>query len=145
MNQRPIPSNSDPAWRFKRRSRRRARIALTISIATSAGLAAACGGSATVSPQTVRACLSSAGFRVTGGPVSTALRGNSGAIAELITPGTFIAFYPSHTAAAQAQPSVLQNVRRLHGSITRRHDVTILFVGSPLSARQRQKLLGCIP
>lgn len=154
--------NQPPAWngsaagglnagdhhRLVHRVPRRPRIALLVSAL--AGLVVACGGSnanpsSTVSAKTVKSCLSSHGFRVTGGQVSTALRGQSGAIAELITPGAFIAFYPTRTAATQAQPGLLQNARRLHGSITRRHNLTILFVGSRLSAQQRQKLLACAP
>jgi hypothetical protein len=153
MKQMRFSRGYGPSWRIEQDRRSGASRCLRLEswalLMALAVMLAGCGSTKTknvaTSPQATRTCLASSGFRVSGGPVSSALRGTSSVVTELLAPGAFIAFYPSEADATRAQPAVAQRVARLHGSLARRRDVTVLFVGDPLTAAQRQTLLRCVP
>ena len=70
----------------------------------------------------VRACLTSRGLRVTGGPsLGTPRNGPDTPIGELIVikgnAPTFIGFYESRRAAEQDQPRAIENMKRLEDSL----------------------------
>jgi hypothetical protein len=72
---------------------------------------------------------------VVGGPTSSPQE--TGATGELITSGTFIAFYPSAQIAADAAPQVRHNARVHHGSITRHGAITVLYLPSAEAVRKQ--------
>jgi len=97
-----------------------------------------------VSLSATRPCLVAAGFRVVGGPVSKEASNGTGAVGELVIPGAFGALYPSTRIADHAAPRVARNVVRLRGSMARRGNATVAFVGTLLSPPQRRHVLGCL-
>lgn len=95
--------------------------------------------------EATRICLRSAGFHVVGGPVGRTARGDSAAVGELVTSGSFIAFYPSAAVAARAAPAITRNQTRLRigGSLVQRGNITILFVGTSLPEPTRGRIISC--
>ncbi|HEY6396730.1 MAG TPA: hypothetical protein VIX82_04670, partial [Solirubrobacteraceae bacterium] len=88
-----------------------------------------------------RSCLIGLRLRVVGGPVvGLGATTPDTPLGELIVvrdaAPTFIAFYKTSQAARQAEPMVLQNVRRLGGRAARRGAVTVLWSRPPASARR---------
>lgn len=73
--------------------------------------------------------------------MSAALRGNSGAKAELTVDTTFIAFYSSAAAATKHAPSVRQAATRFHGSVRRRGSVSVVIT-SP--SRASSRVMNCV-
>jgi hypothetical protein len=95
--------------------------------------------------KTARTCLTKQGLRVSGGPVFPQQSPTS-PDGELII-GTsrgaaFIAFYSSASRAAQLEPGVKENARRVRGRVERRGAVTVLLIRHP-SPRLRQAVLTC--
>lgn len=111
-------------------------------------IASGCGGGAKTTPKlasgSATECLTSAGFRVSGGPVPRSARGDSGVIRELVVEGAFIAYYPSVAVATHAAERLARNARRLRGSLVRRGRVAVLFAGERISPPQRRLLLDCV-
>jgi hypothetical protein len=105
----------------------------------------ACGGGGsrpqpTASPAAATACLQTAGSRVVeGSPNPT-----TGAIAQLLTNGAYIAFYQSTGLAAKAEPAIARTAKALGGSAVRSGSATIDFVGRTLSAATRRTILDCV-
>jgi hypothetical protein len=78
-----------------------------------------------------RACLTSGGLAVKGGPVPPEGHSPGGPEGELIVGGAFIAFYADPRIAKRAEPEVLRNARGFGGEVVRRGAVTILWIGPP--------------
>jgi uncharacterized protein YjeT (DUF2065 family) len=84
----------------------------------------------------VRACLTTRGLRVTGGPSPGAPRnGPDTPIGELIVINgnalTFIGFYESRRAAEQYERTAINNMKRLGGQLARRGGVIVLWTRPP--------------
>jgi hypothetical protein len=79
-----------------------------------------------------RACLTSKGLHVTGGPVFPR-QGPNSADGELITDGAFIAFYTDQRKAARLEPEVEHNARRSGGQVARKGAATVLWIHPPAS------------
>jgi hypothetical protein len=79
---------------------------------------------------------------VLGGPIRPP---QAGAVGELITGGTFIAFYKITEDAQRAQPEIARNAARLRGLLVRRQNVTILYLPAPVMPPRttRQKIEAC--
>jgi hypothetical protein len=98
--------------------------------------------------EAARACLTSHGLRVTGGPVfPPASESPSSPDGELIagTPsagGAFIAFYSGAAKAQRLEPEVVHNAKRLGGLVERRGAVTVLWIRPPSSAA-RSSMEAC--
>jgi hypothetical protein len=82
-------------------------------------------------------------LRVVGGAVDKQESNGTGAVAELVVTGAFIAFYPSEPVADRALPAIEKNATRLHGSVVHRGNATIVFVGAPLTDRTRRTIVNC--
>jgi hypothetical protein len=113
-------------------------------LATTLGVAACGGGGSaslpTATPAAATACLRAAGHPV----VSGSPNAKTGAIAQLLTSGAYIAFYGSGALAAKAEPAIAKTAKALHGSTVRQGRATVDFVGSPLSAAARRRILACV-
>ena len=85
-----------------------------------------------------RACLTSHGLLLRGGPVPPAGHGPGGPEGELIvgngTGGAFIAFYPDRHSAEGLEPEVIRNARGFGGLVERRGAVTVLWIRPPTSS-----------
>ncbi|TMK40469.1 MAG: hypothetical protein E6G56_07345 [Actinobacteria bacterium] len=121
---------------------------------------AGCGGNSphkAPSIESVRRCLKAAGLNSIGGtggstqvsstgqgPTRTTIAAPApGApIGELITTGTFIAFYSNQADANRAKPSVARNAARLHGSITRHGNITVIYLYP--TDTNRKKVERCV-
>ncbi|MDQ6730886.1 MAG: hypothetical protein M3022_11450 [Actinomycetota bacterium] len=92
----------------------------------------------------MRACLTGHHLRVVGGAVNADSRGQSGATGELIVKSAFIAFYPSAAVAARHAGALRTNATRLHGSISRHGNVTVLYVQPALASDELEHILRCL-
>jgi hypothetical protein len=94
-----------------------------------------------------RTCLTTQGFRVTGGPfypTDPPYRQSvpdGELVIESVTP-TFIAFYDSGRTAQRFERQLVQNADRLGGRVERRGAVTVLWTRQP-AAQQRSGIEAC--
>jgi hypothetical protein len=95
-------------------------------------------------PTSVKQCLVKAGLRVTGG-AARPIPGDDDAPdrGELITSGTFIAFYSSSTRAAKLAPAVRARARHYHGTVSRRGAITVLYLRTRNGIQRRVE--ACLP
>jgi hypothetical protein len=127
-----------------RLTRRSVTVALLVTgIAACGGGGAGGGGSSarpTPTPAAAAACLGAAGYRVVDGSPNP----QTGASAQLLTSGAYIAFYQSSAVAARAEPAIAKAAKALKGFAVREGSATVDFVGSPLTAAARQKIVSCV-
>ncbi|MGO8906439.1 MAG: hypothetical protein ACLQMH_12570 [Solirubrobacteraceae bacterium] len=90
-----------------------------------------------------RACLTSHGLEVKGGPVPPAGRAPGGPEGELVVSDGLIGFYADPRSAERAEPEVLRNAGRFGGKPERRGAVTVLWIRPPPNDL-RAKVLACV-